>query len=129
MWRMCGLFLFLTTIAGGFERSSAWDEQMGHVRNYLVGDLEKLERTGFSVERTICWVFPFYTPIARRLQNSCRLHLVWKRFARLPQRCLMEKCYFKGLAIPHQRGRTLVSLLARRRMNLFCFCSCLVLHG
>lgn len=70
MRAMCGEHLVLTTIAGNFERYRAWDEQMGHVRNYARGELEaKLGRAGFAVEEAIYWGFPFYTPVARTLQN------------------------------------------------------------
>lgn len=70
MRAMTGKQLLVGTIAGNFERYRAWDEQVGHVRNYAVGELEeKLGRAGFEVERTIYWGFPFYTPLARTLQN------------------------------------------------------------
>ena len=43
---------------------------MGHVRNYRRGELEeKLRSTGFVVERAIYWGFPFYSPLARTVQN------------------------------------------------------------
>jgi len=68
--RMAGRHVLITTIAGDFERYRAWDERMGHVRNYRVGELEqKLEREGFKVDRAIYWGFPFYSPVARTLQN------------------------------------------------------------
>jgi SAM-dependent methyltransferase len=70
MRAMCGRHLVLTTIAGDFERYRAWDEQMGHVRNYQRGELErKLADAGFAVREAIYWGRPFYTPIARTLQN------------------------------------------------------------
>jgi SAM-dependent methyltransferase len=70
MRRMAGRHVLITTIAGDFERYRAWDERMGHVRNYRVGELEqKLGRAGFKVERAVYWGFPFYSPIIRTLQN------------------------------------------------------------
>ena len=46
---------------------------VGHVRNYQRGELEaKLERAGYRVMRAIYWGFPFYSPIARTLQNHSR---------------------------------------------------------
>lgn len=65
-----GKHLLLTTIGGEFERYRAWDERMGHVRNYARGELEaKVEAAGFRVEKAIHWGFPFYSPIARLVQN------------------------------------------------------------
>jgi SAM-dependent methyltransferase len=70
MRAMTAKHLLVTTIAGDFDRYRAWDEQMGHVRNYRVGELEdKVQEAGFHVERAIYWGFPFYSPVARTLQN------------------------------------------------------------
>ena len=73
MLEMTDGHLVAATIAGNFERYRDWERQMGHVRNYARGELEgKLERAGFTVERTVYWGFPFYSPITRRLQNGRR---------------------------------------------------------
>jgi SAM-dependent methyltransferase len=65
-----GRWLLLATIAGDFERHRAWEEQVGHVRNYRRGELEqKAAAAGLRVERALYWGFPFYSPLARRLQN------------------------------------------------------------
>jgi len=70
MRAMTARHLVVSTVAGDFERYRPWDEQMGHVRNYAVGELErKVTEAGFRVQRTIYWGFPFYTPVARTLQN------------------------------------------------------------
>lgn len=70
MRAMTDRYLVVSTIAGDYDRYLAWERQVGHVRNYRRGELEaKLERAGFVVERSIYWGFPFYTPLARRLQN------------------------------------------------------------
>jgi trans-aconitate methyltransferase len=67
-------YLLITTIAGNFERYRAWDEYMGHVRNYRRGELEeKLSDNGFTVLRSIYWGFPFYSPLARRVQNLSKV--------------------------------------------------------
>jgi SAM-dependent methyltransferase len=67
---MCREHLLVTTIAGDFERYRAWDEQMGHVRNYRRGELEeKLAEAGFRVREAVYWGWPLYTPLARTLQN------------------------------------------------------------
>ncbi len=73
MRSMCSRWLMISTIAGDFERYRPWEEQVGHVRNYRRGELEaKLRRAGFEPVRAVYWGFPFYSPIARRLQNSMR---------------------------------------------------------
>lgn len=62
--------LLLATIGGDFERYRPWEEQVGHVRNYRPGELDrKLASAGFEIERSIRWGFPLYSPLARRLQN------------------------------------------------------------
>jgi len=70
---MCRRWLVVSTIAGDFERYRRWDEQLGHVRNYARGELERrLGDAGFEVVRTVYWGFPFYSPMARVLQNFTR---------------------------------------------------------
>lgn len=70
MREMTGRDLILTTIAGDFERYRPWDEQMGHLRNYRRGELERrVTEAGFIVVRSIYWGYPFYSPMARLLQN------------------------------------------------------------
>jgi trans-aconitate methyltransferase len=70
MREMTSKHLVLVTIAGNYERYRPWEDQVGHVRNYARGELEaKLRDAGFETERAIYWGFPFYTPIARTLQN------------------------------------------------------------
>ena len=73
MCAMTGRWLLVSTIAGDFERYRRWDERVGHVRNYAAGELErKLLAAGFDVERTFRWGWPFYSPLARLLQNRMR---------------------------------------------------------
>jgi len=73
MRAMTRKYFVATTIAGDFERYRAWDEAVGHVRNYQRGELEaKLQRAGFRVRRSIYWGFPFYSPVARTFQNHSR---------------------------------------------------------
>jgi SAM-dependent methyltransferase len=62
--------LLVVTIGGDYKRYEPWERQMGHIRNYARGELEhKLETAGFDVLRTVYWGFPFYSPLARTLQN------------------------------------------------------------
>ena len=71
MRAMAGRYLLVTTVAGDFERYRAWEEQMGHVRNYARGELEeKLMAAGFTPLHVIYWGFPLYSPIGRTLQRG-----------------------------------------------------------
>lgn len=109
MRAMTGKYLLLTTIAGNFERYRKWDEQMGHVRNYQAGELEqKLAQCGYTVERSIYWGFPFFTPIARTLQNYRTSRSSFSRMARL-QAEIMYYLYFLN---SWKRGDLLI-ILAR----------------
>jgi trans-aconitate methyltransferase len=74
MRAMTGKYLVATTIAGDFDRYRAWDEVMGHVRNYRPGELEeKMVKAGFRVRQAIYWGFPFYNLLARALQNHAKV--------------------------------------------------------
>lgn len=102
-------WLLLTTIAGDFHRYRAWDEQMGHVRNYRVGELEhKVRAAGFEVEQAIYWGFPFYSPLARMLQNGMTSE---PRFG-VASRVLAEIMYRLYFLNSRRRGDLLI-LLAR----------------
>jgi len=66
--------LLLTTIGGPYDRYRPWEEQVGHVRNYGPGELEsRLTESGFSVLKIVRWGFPFFSPLARTLQNRMTL--------------------------------------------------------
>lgn len=94
MRAMTGRDLVVTTIAGDFERYRAWDEQVGHVRNYAPGELErKLAAAGFRVARAIYWGFPFYTPIVRTLQNRSRASAEYTLGARVAS-AVMHRVFF-----------------------------------
>jgi SAM-dependent methyltransferase len=74
MRAMTGRHLVVTTIGGDFDRYRAWDERVGHVRNYQDGELEdKLSRAGFVLKRELRWGFPFFSPLARLLQNRSQV--------------------------------------------------------
>jgi len=71
--KLTGRYLLITTIAGNFARYRPWEERMGHVRNYRVGELEsKLKAGGFEIREIVYWGFPFYSPIARTLQTNSK---------------------------------------------------------
>ena len=107
MRAMTGKHLLVTTIAGNFERYRAWDEQMGHVRNYAVGELEeKAGAAGFEVDRAIYWGFPFYSPIARILQNRMTSEPSYGLATRVLAR-LMYAAYFLN---SRRRGDLLILL-------------------
>ena len=101
--------VLLTTIGGDFRRYRAWDERMGHVRNYRRGELEEKARAaGFGVARAIYWGFPFYSPIARILQNHSAVGC--GRFgpgARVAARALYGLYFLNS----HRRGDLIVMLL------------------
>ncbi|MGH2952086.1 MAG: class I SAM-dependent methyltransferase [Solirubrobacterales bacterium] len=105
MRAMCGRHLLVSTIAGDFERYRAWDEQMGHVRNYRRGELEaKLSDAGFEVEAAIYWGFPFYSPLARLLQNR----MTSQASHGAATRALAEAMYWLYFLNSNRRGDLLV---------------------
>jgi len=106
--KMTGKYLLVTTMAGDFERYRAWEELMGHVRNYQQGELEqKLASTGFKVRKTIYWGFPFYSPMARKLQN---LSKAGTGQLSASMRFLASVLYWLYYLNSHQRGDLLIVL-------------------
>jgi SAM-dependent methyltransferase len=84
MRAMTAKYLLLVTIGGNYERYRPWEDQMGHVRNYARGELErKLAGAGFELMRMTYWGFPFYSPIVRTLQNRMKATHELSRSSRL----------------------------------------------
>lgn len=107
MRAMCGRWFVASTIAGDFERYRAWDEQMGHVRNYARGELERrLDRAGFEVVSAVYWGFPFYSPVARALQNFTRASAEFSASERLLAAALYRLYFLNS----RRRGDLLVVL-------------------
>lgn len=76
--------LVVATMGGDIERYRPWEEQVGHVRNYREGELERaLGQAGFEVERFVRWGFPFYSPLTRLLQNRMSAEPSYGRATRL----------------------------------------------
>jgi 2-polyprenyl-3-methyl-5-hydroxy-6-metoxy-1,4-benzoquinol methylase len=111
MRAMTSGYLLIVTIGGDFERYGPWERQMGHVRNYARGELErKLNAAGFEVLRTVYWGFPFYSPVSRMLQNRMTATSELPASARAIAR-LLYAIYF----LNSSRRGDLVVALARPR--------------
>jgi SAM-dependent methyltransferase len=60
---MCAGYCLIGTMQGRMRKSEV---HIGHLRNYTTPGLqEKVRRAGFTVERTVGWGFPFYSPLYR----------------------------------------------------------------
>ncbi len=106
---MSAQYLLVTTIAGDFARHRRWEEQVGHVRNYAPGELErKLQATGFEVLEAVYWGFPFFSPVARLLQNRLTARRELSPASRLLARALYPVFFLNS----SRRGDLLV-ILAR----------------
>ena len=111
MAAMTRRWVLVTTIAGDFERYRAWDEQMGHVRNYAVGQLEgRMAEAGLAVRKAVYWGFPFYTPLARTLQNGMTSEPSYG----LATRVLAQAMYRLYFLNSSRRGDLLVMLAEKR---------------
>ena len=103
--------LLVVTIAGDFERYRRWEEQVGHVRNYSHGELErKLARAGFELRETVYWGFPLYSPVVRTLQNRMPARRELSRSARLAARILYPLFFLNS----RRRGDLLLALARPR---------------
>ena len=60
---MCSGYCLIGTMQGRMRSSEV---HIGHLRNYTTPGLqEKMRRAGFTIERTVGWGFPFYSPLYR----------------------------------------------------------------
>lgn len=107
MAAMARRHVLVTSIAGDFERYRPWDEQMGHVRNYAVGQLEsRMADAGLRVRESVYWGFPFYSPGARTLQNRMTSEPDYSLSTRILAQ-LMYRLYFLNSS---RRGDLLIVL-------------------
>lgn len=107
MRAMTGKHLLVSTISGSFQRYRTWEDKMGHVRNYGAGELEsKLEKTGFTVQEVIHWGFPFFSPLARLLQN----HMTPKADMGIGGRVAATVMYYLYFLNSRRKGDLLVIL-------------------
>ena len=93
---MTGKYLLISTLAGYFERYRSYEEKLGHVRNYSPAELKtKLIKAGFTIIEHIQWGFPFYSPMARRVQ-MIKPHIVTGKFGKSMKimAALLERIYF-----------------------------------
>ncbi len=103
-----GKYLVISTIGGDYERYRAYDEQVGHVRNYAPGELDtKLERAGFRVLRSIAWGWPLYSPISRTLQRNTNAGIGTLSFAERVAARVLYVAYFLN---SHRRGDILLTV-------------------
>ena len=94
MAAMSSRWVLATSIAGDFERYRPWDEQVGHVRNYRKGELEaKMRAAGIEIVDKVYWGFPFYSPIARLLQNRMKAESEYSATTKLVAK-IMYYVYF-----------------------------------
>jgi SAM-dependent methyltransferase len=114
MHSMTGRWLLVSTMAGDYERYRPWEEQVGHVRNYAPGELERaLDASGFEVERTVYWGFPLYSPIVRLLLNRARARAVLSRGARLAAAVLYPLFFLNSSG----RGDLVIALARPRGLD------------
>lgn len=66
--RMCNKYFLISSVQGRMRR---FEKNVGHLRNYRYGELEKkVERAGFSIVSKLEWGFPWYSPLYRELFNN-----------------------------------------------------------
>ncbi|MFC1461803.1 hypothetical protein ACFLQR_04720 [Verrucomicrobiota bacterium] len=89
------------------ERYRSWEEKVGHVRNYRAGELEsKLEQAGFTVQHVVYWGFPFFSPLARLLQN----HMTPSARMGIAGRLTSALMYYLYFLNSHRKGDLLIVL-------------------
>lgn len=67
LYDMTAKYCLIGTIGG---RMRAFEAEIGHKRNYAIGELEeKMRQAGFKVLKSIYWGWPFYSPLYRNVFN------------------------------------------------------------
>jgi 2-polyprenyl-3-methyl-5-hydroxy-6-metoxy-1,4-benzoquinol methylase len=63
MYHMSKKYVLISTLQGRMRKP---ERAIGHVRNYASGELQrKMEKAGFTIEETIEWGWPLFSPLYR----------------------------------------------------------------
>lgn len=96
-----GGHVIVATLQG---RMRGFEAEVGHVRNYLPGELEeKMRRAGLVIDRVIAWGFPFYSPLYRDFLNMTGSRGTTGKFGPI-RRLICEGLYALFHLNSHKRG-------------------------
>lgn len=85
-------------------RMRNFEKDVGHVRNYIPGELEeKMRRAGLVIDRVIAWGFPFYSPLYRDFLDMTGSKGTTGKFG-LVRRLICHGLYTLFLLNRHSRG-------------------------
>ncbi|MGE3477605.1 MAG: trans-aconitate 2-methyltransferase [Rhodospirillaceae bacterium] len=85
-------------------RMRNFEKDVGHVRNYIPGELEeKMRRAGLVIDRVIAWGFPFYAPLYRDFLDMTGSKGTTGKFG-LVRRLICHGLYMLFLLNRHTRG-------------------------
>ena len=85
-------------------RMRHFEKDVGHVRNYIPGELEdKMRRAGLQIDRVIAWGFPFYSPLYRDFLDMTNSRGTTGKFG-LVRRLICHGLYTLFLFNSHARG-------------------------
>jgi len=112
MYKMTKKYVLISTLQGRMRES---ERDIGHVRNYLVGELQgKMESAGFVIEKTIEWGWPIYSPLFRNLLFCCGVQQhTFGRYGLL-KRLACEVLYWLFHLSSYRRGDILFVLAAKK---------------
>lgn len=85
-------------------RMRDFEKDVGHVRNYIPGELEeKMRRAGLVIDRAVAWGFPFYSPLYRDFLDMTGSKGTTGKFG-LVRRLICHGLYTLFLLNRHSRG-------------------------
>lgn len=96
-----GGYVVVATLQG---RMRNFERDVGHVRNYALGELqEKMRRAGLTIDRVIAWGFPFYSPLYRDFLDAVDSRGTTGKFG-IVRKLICHGLYTLFLLNSHSRG-------------------------
>ncbi len=107
MFKICNKYCLIATVQG---RMREFEKDIGHVRNYKLGELaEKMQRAGFEDVKVLEWGWPLYSPLYRNLLNFLPSSATSGKFS-LSKKIISHLLYYLFLLNSSKKGDLVIVL-------------------
>lgn len=107
MFKMCDKYCLIATVQG---RMRDFEKDIGHVRNYKVGELaEKMKRAGFKDVKVLEWGWPLYSPLYRNLLNLLPSSVTSGKFS-FGKKMISHVLYYLFLINSSKKGDLVIAM-------------------
>lgn len=105
----------IATIQGTMRH---FEKEIGHERNYRIGELEKkMEKVGFYIQKNISWGWPFHSPLYRNFLDTAELNKLTEGKMGTIKRFVGRLIYFLFFLNSYKKGDMLFILGSKEQIK------------